>query len=47
MIKAVVDLIEIKKRFPNIILRIIALSDGEDNSSHNKPNDIAKLIIDN
>jgi ubiquitin-conjugating enzyme E2 D/E len=28
---AVESLLEIKKKYPNIILRIIALTDGEDN----------------
>lgn len=44
---AVDDLLEIKKTYPNIILRMIALTDGEDNISKEKPSTIARQIIRN
>ncbi len=38
---AIDSLIEIKKLYPNIVLRIIALTDGEDNfSKKSKPTKI-------
>jgi len=40
-------LIEIKKKYPKIILRIIALTDGEDNMSINTPETIVSKIVSN
>jgi len=44
---AIKSLIEIKKKHPNIILRMIALTDGEDNDSEKTPDVIVKRIIKN
>ncbi len=41
------SLIEIKKKYPNIISRIIALTDGEDNESTTNPNLVANLLRKN
>lgn len=35
--EAIESLLEIKKKYPNIMLRLIALTDGEDNESTVKP----------
>lgn len=43
---AINQLIEIKKKYPNIILRIIALTDGEDNSSKENPKTLIKRIFE-
>jgi len=45
--KAIESLIEVKKKYPNIILRIIALTDGEDNESELTPPEIVYNIIKN
>jgi Mg-chelatase subunit ChlD len=37
----------IKTKYPKIILRMIALTDGEDNRSIFKPLDVAKMIVKN
>jgi ubiquitin-conjugating enzyme E2 D/E len=47
LVYAVEKLIEVKKKYPNIIGRIIALTDGEDNQSKTSPNDVAKLLRKN
>ena len=45
--RAIENLMEIKKKYPKIILRIIALTDGEDNESSHTPQDLVKEIIEN
>ena len=45
MAMAIKDLLEIKKKYPNIILRIIALTDGEDTQSISKPETLVRDII--
>ena len=47
MDKAIDSLLEIKQKHPNIILRMIALTDGEDNDSEKTPDVIVKRIIKN
>lgn len=42
---AVEKLINLKSKFPNVIPRIIALTDGEDNYSNLSSFDIARRII--
>ena len=37
MDRAIDSLLEVKAKYPNIVLRMIALSDGEDNGSNNTP----------
>lgn len=44
---AIQDLLELKKKYPNIILRMIALTDGEDNQSVNTPETIVQKIVAN
>lgn len=41
------SLIEFKKSYPNTLLRIIALTDGEDNRSVAKPKDVCLKIATN
>jgi len=41
------SLLEFRKKHPSTILRIIALTDGEDNSSKIKPEEIARRIVAN
>ena len=47
MDEAIRSLLLIKKRFPKIILRMIALTDGEDNQSTNDIETIVKKIVAN
>lgn len=42
---AIESLKEIKLKYPNAVLRIIALTDGEDTSSKEKPETLMKDII--
>lgn len=42
---AIDSLLEIQKKYPKIILRIIALTDGEDNKSKIKPECIVNRLI--
>ncbi|CAD8083491.1 unnamed protein product [Paramecium sonneborni] len=44
---AIDQLKEIKKKYPNIILRIIALTDGEDNESKENPQSLISRIFEN
>jgi len=44
---AINSLLEIKQKYPKIILRMIALTDGEDNDSTNTPETIVKKIVKN
>ncbi|CAD8063375.1 unnamed protein product [Paramecium primaurelia] len=44
---AIEQLKEIKKKYPNIILRIIALTDGEDNQSKENPQSLISKIFEN
>ncbi len=45
---AIDSLIDIKKKYPNIVLRMIALTDGEDNySKKQKPEYLVQKIIKN
>lgn len=41
------SLVEFKKKYPDTMLRIIALTDGEDNRSKHKPQDVANYIVKN
>lgn len=45
LVEGINSLISIKAKYPDIILRMIALTDGEDNRSTYKPIDVAKLIL--
>lgn len=47
LVEGINSLIQIKAKYPNILLRMIALTDGEDNRSTYKPVDVAKLILKN
>ena len=47
MDNAIDSLINYHKQNPSCILRIIALTDGDDNASKNKPEEIVKRIVDN
>ncbi|KAL4503247.1 hypothetical protein ABPG72_000853 [Tetrahymena utriculariae] len=47
LVEGVNSLIEYKKKHPNTILRMIALTDGEDNESKYKPGEVAALILKN
>ena len=40
LVCAVDSLMQVKKKYPKIVLRIIALTDGEDNESKTKPQTI-------
>lgn len=42
LMEGINSLLTIKKRYPNIILRLIAMTDGEDNQSKFKPEDVAR-----
>lgn len=42
---AIDSLLLFKKKYPNCILRIIALTDGEDNKGKYSPEFIAKSIV--
>nr|BAA09092.1 ubiquitin-conjugating enzyme [Paramecium tetraurelia] len=44
---AIEQLKEIKKKYPNIILRIIALTDGDDNQSKENPQSLVNRIFEN
>ncbi|CAG9312007.1 unnamed protein product [Blepharisma stoltei] len=44
---AVNALLPLKQKYPEILLRILCLSDGEDTCSQNKPLETAKLLISN
>lgn len=45
IVEGVNRLIEYKKTHPTTILRMIALTDGEDNESKFKPNEVAALVL--
>lgn len=45
--QAVENLVQLKQKYPNIIPRIIALTDGQDNSSHITAQKAAMLILKN
>lgn len=45
IVEGINNLIEYKKKHPTTILRMIALTDGEDNESKYKPNEVAALIL--
>ena len=47
MDKAIKSLLTLKKKYPDIILRIIALSDGLDNLSKKTPEEIVEKLITN
>jgi len=40
--QSIINLLEIKKKYPKIILRIIALTDGEDNESTHTAQNLVK-----
>lgn len=42
LMEGINSLLLIKKKYPNIILRMIAMTDGEDNQSKFKPEEVAK-----
>jgi len=41
------SLLEFRKKNPSTILRIIALTDGEDNQSKIRPEEVARRIVEN
>jgi Mg-chelatase subunit ChlD len=41
IVEGINSLIQIRTKYPNIILRMIALTDGEDNQSKFKPHEVA------
>ncbi|CAD8150339.1 unnamed protein product [Paramecium octaurelia] len=43
---AINKLLEVKQKYPDIVLRILALTDGEDNASTSKPNTLVQKIFD-
>ncbi|KAL4469643.1 hypothetical protein ABPG74_004896 [Tetrahymena malaccensis] len=47
LMEGINSLLQIKKKYPNIILRLIAMTDGEDNQSKYKPEEVAKQIVMN
>ena len=47
LMEGIRSLLEIKKKYPDIILRIIAMTDGEDNASASKAEDVGKKIVNN